>query len=82
MFPPGGCDPGLGHDQPISESDIQQIAAQAALKEFTEKQRRTIEKSLQSKVHGSGDASINVDALPKTKGARRAVKGRTCGPSP
>ena len=32
MFPLGGCDPGLGHDQPISESDFQQIAAQAALK--------------------------------------------------
>ena len=45
-----------------------------------EEQRRTIEKSHQSKVHGSGDASMYVDALPKTKGARRAVKGRTCGP--
>ena len=64
------------HDQPISDSDIQLLAAQAASKELSEKQRLTIEKSLQSKVHGSGDAPMDVDAPSKTKGGKKGGKGK------
>ena len=64
------------HDQPISESDIRQIAVQIASIESTEKQMRTIEKSSQSKVHESGDVPTDVDALAKTEGGKKSGKGK------
>ena len=42
----------------ISESDIRQIVVQAESIQSPKKQRRTIEKSLQSWVHESGDVLI------------------------
>ena len=68
------------HDQSISESDIRQIAEQAASMESPEKQRRTIEKSSQSKVYEPGD--VLSTPLPRLEEARRAEEGRTRGPDP
>ena len=64
------------HDQSISESDIRQIAVQAASIESPEKQGRTIEKSHQSNVHESGDGHTNADALAKTEGKKESEKGK------
>ena len=64
------------HDQPISELDIRHIAVQAASIESPEKQRRTIEKSSQSKVHEPGDVPTDVDAPAKTEGGTESGKGK------
>ena len=63
------------HDQSISESVIRQIAVQAASIESPEKQRRTIEKSSQSKVYEPGDVSTDVDAPAKTERGKESGKG-------
>ena len=52
------------------------LAVQALSIDSPEKQRLTIEKFLQANVYGSGATAMDVDALAKTKGARKGGKGK------
>ena len=52
------------------------LAVQASSVDSTEKQRLTIEKFLQTSVHGSGATPMDVDAVAKTKGGSQ-VPART-----
>ena len=55
------------------------FAVQAASIDSLEKQRLTIKKFLQAKVHGSGASPMDVDAFVKTKGGKECGKGKDKG---
>ena len=62
--------------QKICPKILRDLAVQASSIHFCEKQRLTIEKSLQANVHGAGATPMDVDALAKTKGGNEGGKGK------